>query len=101
MASIRWSLQAAGEFEEICKYIEKDSLHYAEIFAKKVILALEKISQFPKIGRVIPEFSNPNYREIFYKSYRIFYRLTNNMVEIVSVFHGSKGDPSNWVTPKE
>jgi plasmid stabilization system protein ParE len=33
------------------------------------------LADFPEIGRMVPEFRQPNLREIICRSYRIIYRL--------------------------
>jgi toxin ParE1/3/4 len=90
MVEIRWSLQAANELEEICIYFDKNSPQYANLFAFKVIESIQKLTTFPEIGRIVPEIENQNIRELFYKSYRIIYRIQQDCIEIVSIFHGSR-----------
>jgi plasmid stabilization system protein ParE len=36
MAQIRWSLHAIEQLEAQCEYIAKDSVFYANLFAKKI-----------------------------------------------------------------
>ena len=55
MVEIRWSLQAAEEFEEIFNYLEKNSPQYARLFAFKVTETVQKLKNFPKLGRLVPE----------------------------------------------
>ena len=90
MVEIRWAIQAAEELEEICAYLGKNSPQYARLFAYKVIESIQKLSNFPKLGRIVPEFENPAIRELLFKSYRIIYRIGNQLIEIASIFHGSR-----------
>lgn len=87
---IRWSPRAASNFEEICDFIAKDSEHYAALFAKRLNTVIKTIPNFPRSGRVVPEFNDENLREKIYESYRIVYRLKNEFVEIVAICHGAK-----------
>jgi toxin ParE1/3/4 len=48
------------------------------------------IPQFPKSGRIVPEYDNENLRERIYESYRIVYRLKGEIIEIVAICHGAK-----------
>lgn len=57
---IRWSPRAASNLENICEYIAKDSEHYAALFAKKIISLVKTIPQFPKAGRMVPEYHDVN-----------------------------------------
>ena len=87
---IRWSPRAASNFEEICNYIAKDSEVYAIIFAKKVYGIIKSIPQFPKAGRIVPEYGDENIREKIYENYRIVYRIKGDFIEIVTICHGAK-----------
>ena len=68
---IRWAPRAASHLEQICEYISRDSEIYARIFVEKVLSMVEDIASFPKIGRVVPEYNDPNLRERIYGNYRM------------------------------
>jgi toxin ParE1/3/4 len=87
---IKWSPRAASNLEEICNYIAKDSEYYAILFAKKIINIVKGIPQFPKSGRIVPEYKDESIREKIYGNYRIVYRLKGDLVEIVAICHGAK-----------
>lgn len=87
---IRWSPRAVAEFEDICNYIARYSEHYACLFAKKVNAIVKTIPQFPKAGRIVPEYGDENLREKIYNNYRIVYRLKGEVIEIVAICHGAK-----------
>jgi len=58
---IIWSPKAAENLEEICDYIGEDSEFYARIFAQQIIDEIEKIPDFPKVGRIVPEYQQKDY----------------------------------------
>ena len=87
---IKWSPRAASNLEDICDYIAKDSEYYAILFAKKVTAIIKTIPQFPKSGRIVPEYNDENLREKVYENYRIVYRLKGDFVEIVAICHGAR-----------
>jgi toxin ParE1/3/4 len=87
---IRWSPRAVSNLEDTCEYIAKDSAYYAALFAKKIISLVRTIPQFPTAGRIVPEYSDKNLRERIYKNYRIVYRLSGEVVEVVAIIHGAK-----------
>ncbi len=60
---IKWSPRAASNLEEICNYIAKDSEYYSILFAKKITNIVKAIPQFPKSGRIVPEYKDGNLRE--------------------------------------
>lgn len=87
---IIWSPRAASNLEEIASHIAKDSNYYAVLFAKKIISIIESIPQYPKAGRVVPEYKDENIREKIYENYRIVYRLKGKTIEVAAISHGSK-----------
>ena len=87
---IKWSPRAASHFEEICDYIAKDSRYYAALFAKKVIAIVKSLPEFPKTGRIVPEYNDENLREKIYGNYRIVYRIKEEVIEIVAICHGAR-----------
>ena len=90
MAKLIWSPTASLNLEEICDYIEKDSEHYAILFAQKIIALIEDIPDFPNVGRVVPEYNKNNLREKIFHSYRIVYRIKPDIIEIVAIVHGAR-----------
>lgn len=87
---IRWSPRAISNFEDVCNYITKDSEYYAALFAKKVNTIIKGIPQFPRAGRVVPEYGDENLREKIYENYRLVYRLKEEFIEIVAICHAAK-----------
>ncbi len=83
-----WSQESLKQLIEIEIFIAKDSPKRAAKFINKLIEHGEEIKDFPYKGRVVPEFSVSEIREIFEKSYRIIYRISEEQIEILTVFEG-------------
>ena len=95
MAEVRWTPQAADDLDAIAEFISQDSHHYSNLFVLDVFYAVDRLIRFPKSGRVVPEINDPLVREVILGSYRIIYRVHQDLVEILTVFHGSRLlDPS-------
>lgn len=76
---IKWSSRAASNFEDICNYIGKDSKYYASLFAKKVTALIKAIPQFPKSGRIVPEYGDENIRHDYRQGhFHEFHRHKSN-----------------------
>jgi len=60
------------------------------MFARRVVASVERLRQFPRLGRVVPEYGRDDLREIIYQRYRIVYRLEGEGIEIAAVCHGAK-----------
>lgn len=101
MGKIHWSKTAQQNIEEIADYIAQDAPFYAINFVERILQDIEKLSVFPKIGRIVPEFKKESLREIQFHNYRIVYKLDKDRIFIVSLCHGSmdikrKAKSENW-----
>jgi plasmid stabilization system protein ParE len=79
-----------SHFEKICDFIAEDAASYARIFACEINSLVRGIPDFPQSGRIVPEYRNPNLREKIYGEYRIVYRISSGLIEIVAICHGSR-----------
>ena len=90
MVQIEWTERSLEDLKEIHDYIARDSKSYANLFIKKIYNTVQKLKEFPNIGRIVPEVNIPTVREIIFQNYRIIYRIMNDLVEIITVFHASR-----------
>jgi plasmid stabilization system protein ParE len=85
-----WTHEALVRLLEIEEFISKDSPGRARRFVDQIIERGESLSGKPRLGRVVPEISNPNIRELIFKNHRIVYRLKSKVIEILTVFEGHR-----------
>ncbi len=90
MVTVKWTRNALDELDEIAKYISRDSPKFAKILVNQMFETAKHLEQFPKLGRIVPEYNNPDLREIIYKNYRIIYLIKRDQLEIISLIHGSR-----------
>ena len=83
-----WSKEALIRLQEIEEYIAKDNPIAAIKFVDKLISVTETIIENPEIGRIVPELSLKNIRELLHKNYRIVYLVKKNSIDILTVFEG-------------
>ncbi len=85
-----WIPQALADVGANAEFIAKDSVYYAQLFTRKVFDPVEKIADFPQIGRIVTEINSENIKEIILENYRIIYRINNELVEILTVYHSAR-----------
>ena len=90
MVEIEWSSIAQNDLNRIIDYIAQDSLEYALLFFEQVREKVENLTQFPKMGRKIPELDDPNIRELILSNYRLIYQILGEKIQIVRLIHGSR-----------
>ena len=93
MTSVIWSPQSVRDLEAIHAYISDESVRYADLVVGRLVAAVERLQAFPESGRIVPERADPSIREIIVGSYRVIYRLSPDLVEIATVFRGSRMFP--------
>jgi len=90
VARLIWSPQARDDLYEIHQHIARDSLHYADRYLDRIVDAVERVEQFPRTGRIVPERRRDDIREIVVRSHRVIYRISADEIEIVTVLHGAR-----------
>jgi addiction module RelE/StbE family toxin len=83
-----WTKEALLRLQEVEEYISRDNQIVAADFIDKLISLAETIVDNPKKGRVVPELTLENIRELLYKNYRIVYLVKKSSVEVLTVFEG-------------
>ncbi len=85
---------AARDLEEICDYIEQhDMPGKAEHVLQQIEQAFSSLSKHPRRGNYPKELLDigiREYREIFFKPYRIIYRVMGNDVYVLVIADGRR-----------
>ena len=85
---IFWTKEALLRLQEIEEYISRDNPIIAIEFVDKLISLAETLLDIPEKGRIVPELSLENIRELLHKNYRVVYLVKKNSVDILTVFEG-------------
>ena len=85
-----WSRRAKTDIESLRDYIARDSPFYARQFIERLLNRIDKLNDFPKQGRVVPEAGRVDIREIIFRGYRIIYRTAPDHLLVITVVHGSR-----------
>ncbi len=95
--TIIWSPLAIDRVSEIANYIAKDKPSAAEKWINTVFSKVEQLELSPEIGRIVPELSNSQFRELIYGNYRIIYRIEKEQISILTIRHGKQILPINEI----
>ncbi len=90
MNRVVWASQAIADVEAIRDYISRDSPHYGSVVVSQIVRAAGRLEEFPLSGRIVPERPDSKLRELLCGNYRIVYRVTGDLIEVVTVFHGAR-----------
>ena len=85
---------ATRDLEEICDYIERrDASDRADYVLNQIDGALQSLSEHPGRGNYPKELLNlgiREYREIFFRPYRIIYRVIESNVYVLVIADGRR-----------
>lgn len=92
---IKWLRNALKNLDDSASYIAKESSVAARALVKTVQDTVEHLAQFPGLGR---PGRVPGTRELVLQDfpYIIPYRVRNDTVEILRVFHAAQQLPLAW-----
>ncbi len=83
-----WTKEALLRLQDIEEYISRDNPIVAIEFVDKLISLAETLIDHPEKGRIVPELSLENIRELLHKNFRIVYLVKKNSIDILTVFEG-------------
>jgi toxin ParE1/3/4 len=85
---------AEDDIETICDYVQThDSAAHAEHVFSQIKTTILSLKTAPSRGRAIPELKGigvSEYREVFFKPYRILYFIERRRVFVFAVFDGRR-----------
>lgn len=86
MAKVNWTFQALEDLDSITKRLTSYSRKYAARLVESIFERTDMLSQFPRMGRIVPEMNQESIRELIINKYRIIYSLPNvDTVDILAV----------------
>jgi len=88
-----WTETAVAHLDSIYEFIAKTSPLYAYLIVRRLWDRTGQIEAFPESGRTVPEYHQPNVREVLEPPYRIIYRVHEQRVEILAVVHARRAGP--------
>lgn len=85
---VELSPQALLDVEDIADFIGRDDPRAAMRFVDRLVLRARRVGAVPRSGRIVPEFGDPDLREVLVQTYRIIYRIEARRVLILTVIEG-------------
>ncbi len=88
-----WTRRAFQRLIEIEAFIARENPHAAQAHTDRLLAETEKLGDFPKMGRELPELPGNGLRELVIGNYRIAYRIHHEAVQILTVFESHRHFP--------
>ena len=90
MVKVVWTPFSIDNINDIADFISIDSRKYSELFVSKIFEKVHFLEDFPKAGRVVPEFNKEDIRELIYGNYRIVYKIYDYHLDILTIHHSAR-----------
>jgi len=90
----RWSQRARNDLKAIHDRIAQDSPLNAKAVTSAFLQRAVEIPTTPRAGRIVPEFGDPNIREVPVHSWRLIYQLRQENVFVVALVHKRRRSPA-------
>jgi plasmid stabilization system protein ParE len=71
-------------------YADQQAPEVGERLLREIVAHSEQLADYPESGRVVPEFGDPQLREIIHPPFRIVYRLDAERARVVRVWRGER-----------
>ena len=83
-----------ADLHDLVRFIAADDRATAKRFGDRIISKVEALAEFPRIGRMVPEYRDDRVREVILTPYRIIYELDDEgcVLSVLRVWHGARGE---------
>lgn len=82
---ITWSPIAVDQARDIASYIALDKPSVAEKWIENIFSSVDRLTDFPESGRIVPEIKRKEIREIVQGKYRVIYKVRGSEIWILLV----------------
>lgn len=87
----RITQSALRDCEEILSWFEAQGNRAAgSALVAQLLERIEQLECFPQSGRIVPEFQQPELRELIEPPFRLVYRLTSNSLTVIRIWRGER-----------
>lgn len=87
---LRWTLRARQQLADIGRFIARDKPGAARRWVEMLRKRAADAAEHPLAGRPVPELDREDLREVIVRGYRIVYRVSEDLVEVLAVFEGHR-----------
>jgi plasmid stabilization system protein ParE len=81
---------ALADLEEAADYIARRSPRQASLLVRRAFRATDRLEDFPRSGRIVPEAGVDAIREVIVDAYRIVYAIEGSDVLVTLVHHTAR-----------
>ncbi len=87
---IEWTSEASALLDEYAERASAWSEGAGLRLVERILQRVRVLEEHPLIGRVVPEYGIPRFRELIEPPYRIMYDIFSDRVEIIAIRHSAE-----------
>jgi plasmid stabilization system protein ParE len=91
---VSWSPDAFRDLLDIHDYTTRHLYANARPLVSRLFAAGKQLEIFPRSGRVVPGWGDPDWREVIVPPFRVIYRIVGREVMVSKVYHSRRSLPS-------
>ena len=88
--TLRWTDRARRDLLAIGRYIARDDPAAARQWIERLRERAQQAAIAPHAGRMVPELQREDIREVFLRTYRMVYRVREQVIDVLTVFEGHR-----------
>jgi toxin ParE1/3/4 len=88
---VRLTDSAINDLRELLLYYEEQLVpQVGQRFVTEILDRIDTLIDNPDIGRIVPEFSADNIRELIHKPFRVVYLRESSIISVVRVWRSER-----------
>ncbi len=87
---VYWARQSQEDLRQVRAFISRDAPATASAFVRRLRESVNRLKEFPESGQVVPELGREDIRELLRGNYRIIYRVGQERIDILTVYHSAR-----------
>ncbi len=91
---VTWTDRAYLDLLDIADYGARHLHASSRPLISKLVAAVRRLETFPRSGRIVPDWGDPDLREVIVPPYRVIYRIVGREIVIYWVIHSRRSLPS-------
>lgn len=84
---VHWSKRALSDLDRLSEFVRSIRPGAAQKIMKSLLLAVQKLSDHPRLGEKLFDFSSNEIRRLFIGKYELRYELSDTSIYILRIWH--------------
>ena len=88
--TVEWSTRARSDLRAILAGSQRAS---TQELVDRILRRGDELADQPLLGAEVPDYGDPSIREVYEQPFRVLYRVTDDGVRVITVWHAARRLP--------